>query len=126
VLQGQGRGLADSGELDPRPGGVYRVWMDADTVASGVFLEVEAPRLVVFTWGWEGDDEVPPGSTTVRLELAADGDATTLTLEHSGLPSGHAAAMHEEGWRLFGSRLAIVATGGEPGPMPTPPASEPT
>ena len=22
-------------ELDPRPGGVYRVWMDANTVASG-------------------------------------------------------------------------------------------
>jgi len=113
-------------ELDPRPGGVYRVWMDAATVASGVFIEVEAPRLVVFTWGWEGDDEVPPGSTTVRVELTADGDATTLSLEHSGLPSGRAAAMHEEGWRLFGSRLATVASGGDPGPMPPLSASEPT
>jgi len=113
-------------ELDPRPGGVYRVWMDAATVASGVFIEVEAPRLVVFTWGWEGDDEVPPGSTTVRVELAAVGEATTLTLEHSGLPSDRAAAMHEEGWRLFGSRLATVASGGDPGPMPPLSASEPT
>ncbi|MEZ0234601.1 MAG: SRPBCC domain-containing protein [Actinomycetota bacterium] len=93
-------------------------------IVSG-FIERRAD-LVVFTWGWEGDDEVPPGSTTVQIELAAVGEATTLTLEHSGLPSGHAAAMHEEGWRLFGSRLAVVATGGDPGPMPPLPASEPT
>lgn len=112
-------------ELDPRPGGVYRVWMDGDSVASGAFVEVEPPRLVVFTWGWEGDAEVPPGSTTVRVELVATGDDTTLTLEHSGLPSDRAAAMHEEGWRLFTSRLATVATGGDPGPMPPPPASAP-
>ena len=30
-------------ELDPRPGGVYRVWMDAETVASGEHVEVEPP-----------------------------------------------------------------------------------
>jgi uncharacterized protein YndB with AHSA1/START domain len=109
-------------ELDPRPGGVFRVWMDADTVASGAFIEVQSPRVVVFTWGWEGDAEVPPGSTTVRIELSADGDATLLTLEHSGLPTDRAASTHEEGWRLFGSRLAAVASGEDPGPMPAPPA----
>jgi uncharacterized protein YndB with AHSA1/START domain len=51
-------------ELDPRPGGVYRVWMDANTVASGAFVEVEHAHRVVFTWGWEGNEGVPPGSTT--------------------------------------------------------------
>jgi uncharacterized protein YndB with AHSA1/START domain len=112
-------------ELDPQPGGVYRVWMDADTVASGAFVEVVPPRLVVFTWGWEGDADVPPGSTTVRVELQSTGDATTLTLEHAGLPSDR-ATMHEEGWRFFGSRLATVAVGGDPGPMPSAPAEEPT
>lgn len=95
--------------------------MDPDTVASGTYLEVTPPERVVFTWGWEGDDEVPPGSTTVRIDLAADGDATTLSLEHSGLPSDRAAVMHEEGWRFFGARLATAAVGGDPGPMPPAP-----
>ena len=108
-------------DLDPRPGGVYRVWMDADTVARGEFLEIESPRRVVFTWGWEGNASVPPGSTTVELTLQADGDATILLLRHIGLPDGESAAMHEEGWILFTGRLAVVAGGGDAGPMPSSP-----
>src|SRR5437763_5462150 len=95
-------------DLDPRPGGVYRVWMDARTVASGTYLEVEPSRRVVFTWGWEGNDEVPPGSTTVEIDLEPDGDGTTLRLRHSGLPNGESAAMHEQGWILFADRLATL------------------
>jgi uncharacterized protein YndB with AHSA1/START domain len=108
-------------ELDPRPGGVFRVWMDADTVAAGRFVEVEPARRVVFTWGWEGDDSIPPGSTTVELTLEADGDGTILSLRHTGLPHGAAAAMHEEGWRLFTERLAKTVRGDDPGPMPAEP-----
>lgn len=95
-------------ELDPRPGGVYRVWMDENTVASGEFVAVEPMRRVVFTWGWEGNDDVPPGSTTVELTLEADGSGTVLSLRHTGLPDGEAAAMHEEGWRHFTGRLALA------------------
>ena len=80
------------------------------------------PGCVVFTWGWEGDAEVPPGSTTVRIELEANGDATTLTLEHSGLPTDRAVEMHEEGWHIFGARLIVVAAGGDPGRCPPRPA----
>jgi uncharacterized protein YndB with AHSA1/START domain len=108
-------------ELDPRPGGVYRVWMDADTIASGVYVEVDPPRRVVFTWGWEGSAEVPPGTTTVELSLEAEGDGTILLLRHSGLPDGEAAAMHDEGWRLFTIRLSAVVRGADPEPTPTHP-----
>lgn len=101
-------------ELDPRPGGVFRVWMDANTVARGLFVEVEPSRRVVLTWGWEGNDAVPPASTTVEFALEADGDGTILSLRHSGLPDGETAAMHEEGWRLFTERLVVAATGGDP------------
>lgn len=101
-------------ELDPRPGGVYRVWMDANTVASGAFVQVEPTRRVVFTWGWEGNESIPPGSTTVELTLDADGDGTVLSLRHTGLPDGEAAAMHEKGWRHFTARLALTAR--SPGP----------
>jgi len=101
-------------ELDPRPGGVFRVWMDADTVARGEFVEVDPPRRVVFTWGWEGHDRVPPGSTTVELTLEEDGGATILSLRHSGLPDDASAAIHEEGWGSFMLRLAAAVAGGEP------------
>ncbi len=106
-------------ELDPRPGGVYRVWMDTDTVARGEYIEVEPPHRVVFTWGWEGDERVPPGSSTVELTLAADGDGTILSLRHTGLPDGQAMAMHEEGWRFFTGRLAVAVGGGDAGPTPS-------
>jgi len=101
-------------ELDPRPGGVYRVWMDANMVASGTYVEIEPARRVVFTWGWEGNERVPPGSTTVELTLEADGDGTVLSLRHTGLPNGEAAAMHEDGWRHFTARLALVARRADP------------
>jgi uncharacterized protein YndB with AHSA1/START domain len=108
-------------QLDPRPGGVYRVWMDATTVASGEFVEVVPPHRVVFTWGWEGNEDLPPGSSTVELTLSADGDETILLLRHFGLPDDEAAAMHEEGWILFTGRLATVARGEDAGPLPTAP-----
>ena len=96
-------------ELDPRPGGVYRVWMDANTVASGAFVEVEPTGRVVFTWGWEGNESLPPGSSTVEFTLEADGNGTVLSLRHTGLPDGEAAAMHEQGWRHFTARLVSTA-----------------
>jgi uncharacterized protein YndB with AHSA1/START domain len=108
-------------ELDPRPGGTFRVWMDEDNVASGSYVELDPPRRVVITWGWEGNPALPPGSTMVEFSLTADGDGTMLLLRHTGLPDAGSAAMHEEGWHLFTRRLAIATQGGDPGPMPAPP-----
>ena len=34
----------------------------------------------VIPWGWEGDAEVAPGSTTVEITLTADEDGTLLRL----------------------------------------------
>ncbi len=105
-------------ELDPRPGGVYRVQMSADAFVRGQFVEVEAPSRVVFTWGWEGNDAIPPGSTTVEVVLEPDGDETIATLRHSGFPDDGAADEHGQGWEHYLSRLAPAAQGGDPGPDP--------
>jgi uncharacterized protein YndB with AHSA1/START domain len=110
-------------ELDPRPGGAFRVWMDALTVASGEYVAVEAPVCVVFTWGWEGSDEIPPGSTMVELRLRPEGDGTVLTLRHTGLPDERSAIMHREGWASFTDRLGLVVRGQHPGPLSGPPDS---
>jgi hypothetical protein len=50
----------------------------------------------------------------VELTLEADGDGTMLSLRHTGLPDGAAAAMHEEGWRHFITRLALAARRADP------------
>lgn len=104
-------------ELDPRPGGHFRVWMDETHVAEGTYLMINPPRLVIFTWGWRGDANVPPGATRVEIRLEADGDGTLLTLRHFGLPDDAAAAMHRSGWVMFGKRLSVVVRGGDPGPL---------
>jgi uncharacterized protein YndB with AHSA1/START domain len=92
--------------------------MDASTVVRGTFVELDPPHRVVFTWGWEGNEHVPPGSTTVEVVLEPDGDGTLMSLRQSGLPDGESAAMHEEGWKFFSPRLAVVVAGGDAGPMP--------
>lgn len=108
-------------DLDPRPGGLYRVRMGPDTVALGEYVEVESPTRVVFTWGWEGSAEVPPGSTTVEITLREDGDGTLLRLRHSGFPSRADAELHREGWEMYVERLVAVAgdepDAGEPGEL---------
>ncbi len=102
-------------DIDPRPGG--RFWMNANgrDIASGHYREVVRPDRVVFTFGWDGSEHVPDGSTTVTISLAAEDDGTTtVELRHDGLPFGPADA-HAEGWTHLLGRLAIAAPGGDPG-----------
>src|SRR5262249_46463415 len=102
-------------ELDPRPGGIYRVKINGQAIVSGRYVAVEPYRRVVFTWGWEGDGQpVSPGSSTVEVLLTPEGDRTRLRLIHRDLPVA-ARAEHLHGWDHFLSRLAIVAAGGDPG-----------
>ncbi|MGQ0803000.1 MAG: SRPBCC family protein [Actinomycetota bacterium] len=114
-------------ELDPRPGGIFRVRMAgrSQTVARGTYVDVEPPHRIVFTWGWEQNDGLgdgarglPPGSSTVEVVLIADGDATILRVRHRGLPDETSCKFHSYGWGWTLDRLAAVATGADPGPYP--------
>lgn len=114
-------------ELDPQPGGIFRVTMTdrSGMVVRGEFVEVEPPSRLVFTWGWEpmdgihqGVTEVLPGTSRVEVVLVAEGDATILRMRHSGLPTDAACQFHTWGWELTLGRLTVVATGGDPGPYP--------
>src|SRR5437763_3747613 len=64
--------------LDPVPGGVFSVNINGRDVAVGEFVEVVAPKRAVFTWGWKDSPDLPPGSTTIEVDLTADGDATVV------------------------------------------------
>lgn len=100
-------------ELDPRSGGVFAV-DNGDDRARGVFLAVEPPERVVFTWGWEGSDLVPPGSSTVTVVLEATDGGTLVRLVHSDLPVGE-DIRHSHGWTHYLGRLTKAAVGIDPG-----------
>lgn len=110
-----GEGMAawwgKAAELDPRPGGPFVVELEQGPVMRGEFVELVPFERLVFTFGWDGMSEVPPGSTQVEVTLASEGSgsATVLTLRHTGLP-GSQAGEHAGGWGHFLSVLAGAAT----------------
>jgi uncharacterized protein YndB with AHSA1/START domain len=112
------RWMGMTATFDPRPGGAYRCDVIPGHTASGEFVELDPPRRLVFTWGWEGDNPVRPGSTTIEIELAPEGDGTTLRFVHRDLPDAEAAQSHAHGWDHYLGRLAIAAPGGDPGADP--------
>jgi len=98
------------------PGGLLRVNVTGDGFAAGRILEVVQGRRLTFTWGWESPNHpVPPGSSTVTIELVPDGAGTLLRLTHTGLPPDF-IDLHREGWELYIGRLQAIAIGddGEP------------
>lgn len=110
------RWMGVEASLEPRPGGTYRVRMANGAVAVGEFVAVEPYTRVVFTWGWDGNDAVPPGSTTVEITLHEHEGTTLVRLRHSGLPDETARTEHAEGWTMYLGRLALAAVGASPGP----------
>ena len=110
-------------ELDPRPGGVYRVRIGENHLAAGEFIEVVPNERVAYTFGWDlPDHPIPAGSTTVTITLIPEGDKTRVQLVHTGLPAD-AIDDHRGGWDHFLGRLGVVATGGDPGPHQDPESS---
>lgn len=104
--------------LDPQAGGRYRVQVVPGHLAVGEVLECDPPRRLVHTWGWEGDESVPPGSTTVEYELVPEGDGTRLRFTHRDLPGADSAGSHAHGWDHYLPRLAAAASGADPGRDP--------
>ncbi len=115
------RWMGISAEIDPRPGGVYRLDPNGRDVIRGEYVEVIPDRRVVFTWGWENPSEgmpaVPAGSTRVEIELMPEGQGTRVRLTHRQLPPA-ARDRHLLGWAHYLQRLKAVSEGAEPGPDP--------
>ncbi len=92
-------------------GGIFRVVMDGGPVMLGEFLELEPPRRLLFSFGWEGGapgGPLPPGSSRVEVVLDDQAGGTLLTLRHE-LPAIHAPD-HLEGWAFFvGDRMVELA-----------------
>ncbi len=101
--------------IEAKRGGIFALAMANGTRARGEFVELIPDHRVVFTWGWIDHPGVPPGSSTVEIDLVSEGEGTLLKLTHRGLPPDE-IAIHNAGWNHYTARLAVTAEGGEPGP----------
>jgi uncharacterized protein YndB with AHSA1/START domain len=105
-------------DLETQPGGIFRCEVIPGHIARGEYVEIDKPNKLVFTWGWDGSEDVPPGSSTIEIELASAGDGTSLRFVHKDLPNAEAIASHAHGWDHYLPRLATAAGGGNPGEDP--------
>ena len=103
---------------EAHPGGLYLLkgcGGERARVARGAFREVVPVHRLAYSFGWEGDEEVPPGSSLVEIDLIDRDGGTLLRMTHSGLPNAAQRAGHDRGWAHYLGRLAIAATGRNPG-----------
>ena len=98
--------------VEARPGGIFVLKMPDGATARGQFVELEPDRRVVFTWGWVDHPGVPPGSSTVEIEIDADEKGSLVTLTHRDLPDDEIVT-HTAGWRHYMVRLSAAAEGKE-------------
>jgi len=113
----------DEATLDPVPGGVGELAWRGDepeslTVVPMTVLQVDAPRLFSFRWGYDAAVAPDPAnSLLVVFELTPSGAGTTVRLTETGFrEQGWEIALleatyqdHVEGWGLFLPRLREYA-----------------
>ena len=86
-------------ETDLKVGGRYRIVMrepnGKEHKVVGMYKEIENPKRISFTWGWEGSLDA---ETLVTVELRKKGSGTELTLTHSKFADDEARDHHNKGW----------------------------
>ena len=110
------RWMGQHAVLEPVPGGAFEADINGVPVR-GQYLEVEAPRRVVVSWGVAGNPVMPPGATEVEFTLTPIPGGTRMRLVHRRLPPSQ-AQVHAAGWSHFLARLASAAAGKEAGQDP--------
>jgi uncharacterized protein YndB with AHSA1/START domain len=92
--------------LEPKVGGRYRITMhlsDGRIIpVAGVFKIIEAPRKLVFTWGWDGD---ATRESLISLTLREIAGQTELTLCQEGLGSIANRDDNGRGWNSALNKL---------------------
>jgi uncharacterized protein YndB with AHSA1/START domain len=97
-------------------GGLYLIkGVGGRSTARGTFREVVPVHRLAYSFGWEGREDVPPGSSLVEIDLIDKDGGTLLRMTHSGLPNAEECASHEKGWTHYFGRLAMAASGRDPG-----------
>ena len=109
--------MGGESETGIHPGGIYLLKGvgRSSRTARGAFREVVPVHRLAYSFGWDGDAAVPPGSGLVEIDLIDRDGGTLLRMTHSGLPNAAKCAGHDKGWAHYLGRLAMVAAGRDPG-----------
>ena len=109
---------------DLRPGGEFRLYLEADDIDStGRIDACEPPRRLVVTTR-ETDESsrkgqgVPPFDAVKEITLTPDGDQTFLVIEVKGMPLDK-IAFFGAGWQIHAENLAAYLAGREPDDLET-------
>ena len=103
---------------DPRIGGTYRMDVTGGgDVAIGTYLEIDPPHRVVFTLNWEAHDGTVDPAGVVEVTVTPIRGGALLRLVHRGL-AGPQRDHSATGWAHYLDRLALAASGVDPGPDP--------
>jgi uncharacterized protein YndB with AHSA1/START domain len=107
-------------EGDLRPGGAFRLYVEASDIESTGRVEAcEPPRRLRVT-SRETDESyrkgqgVPPFEARLEATLTADGDQTILVIEVQGMPLD-VIAFYGAGWQIHAESLAAHIAGRERG-----------
>ena len=117
------RWMGTEATTEPHPGGLYLlkgIGRTRSAVARGAFREVVPVHRLAYTFGWDGDEVVPPGSSLIEIDLIDRDGGTLVRMTHSGLPNAERCAAHARGWAHYFGRLAVAAAGRDPGEDPGP------
>ncbi|MEK7214102.1 MAG: SRPBCC family protein [Chloroflexota bacterium] len=105
-------------ELDPKPGGTYRINVTGRDIVRGEFTAVEPPERIAMTWGWETQGHpIKPGSTQVEITFTEEGETTRVKIRQTGVAAPERLNT-AYGWQHYLTRLGLVASGRDPGPDP--------
>jgi uncharacterized protein YndB with AHSA1/START domain len=108
--------MGTESRTETHPGGLYLLKGVNKMAARGTFREVVPVHRLAYSFGWEGSEEVPPGSSLIEIDLVEQDGGTLLRMTHSGLPNAAQCAGHNEGWAHYLDRLTLAAAGKDPGP----------
>jgi uncharacterized protein YndB with AHSA1/START domain len=103
-------------EGDLRPGGEFRVYIEAaDIESTGRVEACEPPRRLLVTTretdeSYRKGQGVPPFDQSLDATLTADGDQTILVIEVQGMPVDK-IAFYGAGWQIHAENLAAYLAG---------------
>jgi uncharacterized protein YndB with AHSA1/START domain len=114
------RWIGSEAAMEPQPGGLFLLKNITGHTARGRVREVVPVHRLAYTFGWDDREDVPPGSSLVEIDLIEQDGGTLLRFTHSGLPTAAEQAGHDKGWAHYLGRLAVAASGRDPGADPGP------
>jgi uncharacterized protein YndB with AHSA1/START domain len=107
-------------DLDVRPGGAYRITVERTELVPGTsyivgnYLEVDPPKRLVFTFGWEepppveGLEALETLDSRVTVQFRDLGASTELSITHERLDSPELRDFHRFGWETTLDQLARI------------------